>query len=192
MKPPVPGIPGNGSGGGGSSGFGNLDLGKIVSGLYDAYGQDKASREMLDWLKSRTDITDNLYKPGSAEYNALWDEMSRKDAAAGRNSQYGPRSVDLAARIAQIKAAENTKMTTGIGQWMNGSINQKNTSLDGLLAALGGQNSGNGITVDGLARLFTNGANSWGNSTYDPGTGSGGWSDTANNNFFYGNGSSGD
>jgi hypothetical protein len=132
-----------GAGSGGSGGLGG-GLGQILSGLVDADRQGKSSDKILEWLKSRTDITDNLYKPGTPEYNQLWNEMSRKDAAGGRNSQYGPRSVDLAAKIAQIKAAENTKMTTGIGQWMKGAYDQDASKYSGLLAGLGNASGGSG------------------------------------------------
>lgn len=155
---------GGGSGGTGGTGTGtgggnlaNTILG-LLAGNSDKNRQQNASDDMLNWLKQRTAITDNLYKPGSDEYNALWDQMSRKDAAAGRNSQYGPRSVDLAGKIAQIKASENTKMTTGIGQWMQGAYNQNANSLNGLLSALGGATGGTAGTtglINQIAQLFT-------------------------------------
>jgi hypothetical protein len=138
----------NGGGGGGVGG----NLGQIIAGAIDADRQGKSSDKILEWLKSRTDITDNLYKPGTPEYNQLWDEMSRKDAATGRNSQYGPRSVDLAAKIAQIKASENTKMTTGIGQWMKGAYDQDASKYSGLMAGLGGSG---GSIGGGLIDLIT-------------------------------------
>jgi hypothetical protein len=141
----IPGGSGSGSGTGiGGSGVTLGDLAKIagaVAGIAAANDATKSQKEaannMLEWLKQRMAMTDNLYAPGSPEYNALWDEMSRKDAAAGRNSQYGPRSVDLAARIAQIKSDANVRMTTGVGQWMNGAFNQNASADSGMWAALG-------------------------------------------------------
>jgi hypothetical protein len=141
-----------GAGGGGSGLGGNL--GQIIAGAIDADRQGKSSDKILEWLKSRTDITDNLYKPGTPEYNQLWDEMSRKDAAAGRNSQYGPRSVDLAAKIAQIKASENTKMTTGIGQWMKGAYDQDASKYSGLMAGLGGSGTSGGGLIDLITKYY--------------------------------------
>jgi hypothetical protein len=143
---------GDGGSGSGSSG-GLADILRLLGGASDYNRQNDSADKMLEWLKSRTAITDNLYQPGTPEYNRLWDEMSRKDAAAGRNSQYGPRSVDLAARISQIKSAENTKMTTGIGQWMNGAYDQKANSLGGLLAGLGSIGGGNGLVNAGGSLL---------------------------------------
>jgi hypothetical protein len=145
-------------GGGGGSGVGMSDLGKLISGGLDYKRQNDSADKMLDWLKSRTAITDNLYQPGTPEYNKLWDEMSRKDAAAGRNSQYGPRSVDLAARIAQIKSDANTRMTTGIGQWMNGAYDQKANSIAGLTGALGNMGGGgsSGSLLDLINSYYKN------------------------------------
>jgi hypothetical protein len=150
------------NGGGGSGGGLGGNLGQIIAGAIDADRQGKSSDKILEWLKSRTDITDNLYKPGTPEYNQLWDEMSRKDAAAGRNSQYGPRSVDLAAKIAQIKASENTKMTTGIGQWMKGAYDQDASKYSGLMAGLGGSG---GSIGGGLIDLITKYYNENGSSS---------------------------
>jgi recombinational DNA repair protein RecT len=97
---------------------------------------------MLDYLKTQQAKVDNLYSPGSSEYNTLWDTMSRKDAAAGRMSQYGPRSVDLGARIAQIKADNTVRMTTGIGSLYKNALDQEASAPAGLMAQ--------------LERLFTN------------------------------------
>jgi hypothetical protein len=135
---------GGGAGGGDSGGIGLDDIIKLIGGGLDYHNQDKSSDEMMTWLKERQSMNDNMYKPGSPEYNALWDEMSRKDAAAGRNSQYGPRSVDLAARIAQLKMDANTKMTTGIGNFMANSLNQKASAPAGLMSALQGITGGSG------------------------------------------------
>jgi hypothetical protein len=46
----------------------------------------------------------SYYAPGSAEANLLQQQMNRKDAAAGRNSQYGTRATDIAAKIATMQA----------------------------------------------------------------------------------------
>jgi hypothetical protein len=120
----------------------------IGGGLWDMNNQNQASGDMLNYLRGRQQMNDNMYAPGSNEYNALWDEMSRKDAAAGRNSQYGPRSVDLAARVAQLKMDANTKMTTGISHYMAQALNQRASSPAGLISAL--QNGGLGSILRGL------------------------------------------
>jgi hypothetical protein len=66
-----------------------------------------AKKKMADAQKgmynqNRADIM-NTYAPGSPEYNLLAQQMARKDAAAGRNSQYGTRANDLAGTIAKLR-----------------------------------------------------------------------------------------
>jgi hypothetical protein len=114
------------------------DLMKLLGGGIDLVGQRKASGDMLDYLKTQQAKVDNLYSPGSSEYNTLWDTMSRKDAAAGRMSQYGPRSVDLGARIAQIKADNTVRMTSGIGALYKNALDQEASAPAGLMAQLEG------------------------------------------------------
>lgn len=130
------------TGGEKGNGFGLDDILKLAGGITDKNAQEGASEQLLNYLKERQAINDNMYKPGSPEYNALWDEMSRKDAAAGRNSQYGPRSVDLAARVAGLKMDANTKMTTGIGNLYKAGLDQDAGSNAGLLSMLGDLSQG--------------------------------------------------
>jgi hypothetical protein len=142
--------------------LGNMSLSDIlglVGGGLDYKNQRDSSKEMLDYLKGQQAKIDGLYAPGSNEYNALWSELSRKDAAAGRNSQAGPRSVDLAARIAQIKADQTTRMTTGIGALYKNSLDQKASAPTGLMSALDKISRSSGYSVSDIAKWFTdNGA----------------------------------
>ena len=92
--------------------------------LYDMYAKQQMAKKQQDmYNQNRADIMGS-YAPGSAEYNSLMNEMSRKDAAAGRNSQYGARAVDIAGRI-------NAAKTQALG----GMMSSQN--------ALGNQASGN-------------------------------------------------
>jgi hypothetical protein len=122
---------GNGSGGIGLSGLATLG-----GGLMDYFKQNQAANSMLDYLKQRQSMNDNMYAPGSPEYNALWDKMSAADAAAGRNSQYGTRSVDLAAKIAQLKMNANTQLTSNIAKNMSTAYNQRASAPAGLSSSL--------------------------------------------------------
>jgi hypothetical protein len=178
--PPGGGLPTGGgpptpTGGGGSG----PDLSSILSLLGGAYGmnqQNQASSQMLDYLKQRQAINDNMYAAGSPEFNHLWDQMSRNDAAAGRNSQYGPRSVDLASKVAQLKMDANTKMTTGIGNLYANAINQGSNSylnmLPGLMSAFGGGSNGSsGGGLSSILNMIKNG----GSNTTMPTTPTGDW-----------------
>jgi hypothetical protein len=71
--------------------------------LYDMYAKQKMAKAQQDmYNQNRADIM-NTYTPGSPEYNLLAQQMARKDAAAGRNSQYGTRANDLAATTAKLR-----------------------------------------------------------------------------------------
>lgn len=71
--------------------------------LYDMYAKNKmAAAQRGMYNQNRADIM-NTYAPGSPEYNLLAQQMARKDAASGRNSQYGARANDLAATIAKLR-----------------------------------------------------------------------------------------
>lgn len=126
---------------------GMSDLGKAVGGLgtlaqiagavQGGNAQKQASNNMLDWLRSQQAKIDGLYQPGSPEYNLLMQQMSAKDAQAGRNSQYGIRSIDLAGKIAQIKAEQTARLTSGIAGNMSTAFNQNASSNAGLNATIG-------------------------------------------------------
>jgi hypothetical protein len=147
-----------------TSGLGNIlnTLGSIAGGLASSDAQRQSAHEMLDWLKSQQAKIDNLYQPGSPEYNLLMQQMAAKDAAAGRNSQYGERSVELAAKIAQIKAQYTAQLTQGIAGNMQQAFNQVGSSNAGLAAVLGNltktDSSGNsalGSTLGSIIQKFT-------------------------------------
>lgn len=145
-------------GGGGSSNGGNMDMGSIfnalgplVGGATSAARQGQASEKMINWLGNQQERIDKLYAPGSPEYNYMFDEMSRKDAAAGRNSQYGPRSVDMAARIAQIKAENNARLSASFARPYSEALNQDAGKYAGLFGALGNQ-GGLGNIINMLTR----------------------------------------
>ena len=71
--------------------------------LYDMYAKNKMAKAQEGiYNQNRADIM-NSYAPGSPEYNQLAQQIARKDAASGRNSQYGTRANDLAATIAKLR-----------------------------------------------------------------------------------------
>ena len=130
-----------------------LDIAGILAGLYGSVAQNNAARDQRAWLDKQMSDINKLYAPGSPEHELLKQEMERKDAAAGRNSQYGPRATDLAAKIAEIKARNIANLAGSTqGNVMN-SITADKTSLNSLLAALG--KSGPSVTnVSSLLDLF--------------------------------------
>jgi len=85
----------------------------VGGSLYDMYAKNKmADKQEAMYNQNRQDIL-NTYAPGSPEYNLLKQEMDRKDAAAGRNSQYGVRANDFAGKIATYRTNALANMQTG-------------------------------------------------------------------------------
>jgi hypothetical protein len=161
-SPTPTGTPNPGSGNSdGGGGIGMEEILALIGGITGAGGQNDAADELLAYLTGQQAKIDNLYAPGSPEYNYLLQSIERQDAASGRNSQYGPRSVDLAARIAQIKADNTSKMTQGIAPYMAFAMNQDNNQWAGVWDALGGIDWGNlaedldlGDIWDSISGLF--------------------------------------
>jgi hypothetical protein len=60
--------------------------------MYNANEQRKRYDDLLSRL-------DSLYAVDSPYATQMADELARRDSAAGRGSQYGPRSVELAAKL---------------------------------------------------------------------------------------------
>ena len=71
----------------------------IGSGLYDMYAKNQMANAAMDRYNDVNSQIASSYAPGSPEYQMLAQAIARKDAAAGRNSQYGTRATELAARI---------------------------------------------------------------------------------------------
>ena len=101
--------------------------------LYDMYAKNKMANAQTNmYNQNRADIM-NTYAPGSPEYNQLAQQMARKDAAAGRNSQYGTRANDLAATIAKLRMGalgnlQSTQNTLG-NQALSNQYGMFNTPL---------------------------------------------------------------
>lgn len=114
--------------------LGNMGPVGVAAGLMDMFSKKKQASDQMDRFNQTQNQITGLYAPGSPEYNALWDQMSRTDAAAGRNSQVGPRSVDLAAKIAQIKANMLGQTLGNQNAMFNTATDTSNTGLGSLFA----------------------------------------------------------
>lgn len=105
---------------------------QLGGGLYDMYAKTK----MADAQQAQMNKINSMYAPGSPEYNLMMQQIARKDAAAGRNSQYGPRAQNLAGIIAKQKADMLTSPT--YANLSNQQLGNKYGSLNSLFA-LGGK-----------------------------------------------------
>lgn len=128
------------------TGLSNVNLGQALSGFLGAQNTNQAGQSMIDFLKNQQTTMqqqgatahaglmdyingqqskiDGLYNPGTPEANAMQQAMEAKDAAAGRNSQYGVRSVDLAAKLAALKGGLDTQFASSSIPAVNNSFNQ--------------------------------------------------------------------
>lgn len=125
------GFPGSATTSGGSSG-----LSGYVKDLLSPKGLKStipALTQMYSGINQRNDAK-RLYgqiaglgKPGSAYELELRKQLERRDAAAGRRSQYGPREVELQAKLAGLLSQNGGTLAGLLGQ-MNGGTN---TALQG-------------------------------------------------------------
>lgn len=157
-----------------SGGLGNLlqnGLPSGVTGLLNGVGslvggnvdRIKAQQDS-DWWKSQLDTLQGMYKPGTPEATLMEQKMNAKDAAAGRNSQYGVRATDLAAQLATQRSGIMT--SAGYQNMANAYRNRSSQDLNGLFSAAGqggglGSTISNGISgINSIYNMFTGSGNS--------------------------------
>ena len=107
--------------GGGRVGLGDFAGG--LMGLYQAYDQRKKARQLAGQLGSN-------YGPNSPYAQRLRGNLQRKDAAAGRRSQYGQREVDFQAQMADVNARMAPTLSTLNQQVGNSNITMANSLLN--------------------------------------------------------------
>lgn len=108
---------------GGTINVGNLASG--LAGLYQGYDQRRKAKQMMKQMSGN-------FGNNSPYAKNLRNELSRKDAAAGRRSQYGPREVELQARLAEM----NARQAPGLAQ-LYGMQNQGGNAMFNNLLNLG-------------------------------------------------------
>jgi len=151
---------GSGGSGGGSGGStwdqflqglsggsgGSTDWGSILNSLGTGYAAYEAGKKADNAYTNQINSINGLYAPDSAYAKQMEQTLARKDAAAGRNSQYGTRAVELAANLTDSKSkAINSANYTNL---MAGKINAQNqfpASLVSLMQGKGGQQALSGL-----------------------------------------------
>ena len=123
---------GSALGGGGVSTLGNL------GSLFTNYNQYSQNKDLIDEIKG-------IYSPDGAYAKSLGEQLARKDAAAGRNSQYGPRLADLMGRLGDSQARALSGLSPMM-QSQQGGLNGMVGAGSRLFDSMGGMNS--------LAKLF--------------------------------------
>jgi hypothetical protein len=104
---------------------------KMLGGLNDLY-QNKQAATMY---QGNLNTINNMYMPGTPEYEYMKQQMERQDAAKGRRSQYGVRMTDLAAKTAQMRM--NALTSGGYQQSMMGANKSNSGAYAGIAAGLG-------------------------------------------------------
>lgn len=106
---------------------------RVGSSLYDMYAKNKMANAQQGYLNQMS----NMYAPGSPEARLMEQKIARKDAAAGRNSQYGVRAQNLAAML----AAERAKVmgSPGYSNVLNSQLANRYGGLNSMFAQLGRQ-----------------------------------------------------
>lgn len=99
--------------GGNSSNWGNA-LGGLGQ-LYSMYTRNRDSDRFTSTLA-------NMYGPNSPYAKQLAQSLARRDAAAGRRTQYGPREVELQAQLAKMQAGVAPNVMQGQQQGLNNML----------------------------------------------------------------------
>lgn len=120
--------------------LGNMGPVGVASGLMSMFSGNKNANAQQDRFNQVQNQINGTYAPGSPEYEALMQQLSRTDAQAGRNSQIGPRSVDLAAKIAQIKMNALSGTLQNQNTMFNSSLANRNNGLNGMFGVYGRAN----------------------------------------------------
>lgn len=145
----------------------NMGIGSMLpglAGLYAGYQGMRDSDKMLGGLQ-------NLYSQDSPYAQSMRQALARRDAASGRRSQYGPREVELQAKLAQMASsqipamaglqrqqmmARNAMLQQGINAYRmaGGWDGIKNAlGLSGLFSSIGGNPMS---SVSGIENMFPN------------------------------------
>lgn len=122
-------------GGGGVSTLGNL------GSLFTNYNQYSQNKDLIDQIKG-------VYSPDGAYAKTLGEQLGRRDAQAGRNSQYGPRLTELMAKLgdSQVRALSGLMGKDGPLSQQQGGLNGMVGAGSRLFDSMGGMNA--------LAKLF--------------------------------------
>lgn len=153
-----------------------------LGGLYAGYqgmqqagqlGQNAANTNQA--LQGQMSSLSNMYAPNSPYAQQLEQQLARKDAASGRLSQYGPRSVELQARLAGM-APQVANSMSGLAQAGGASNAQAQTAntnaqiakaqMMNKLLGLGQSTGFNQWAGQGLSNMFSSNSAPSGNN-YD-------------------------
>lgn len=114
--------------------LGKMSPVQLAGGLYSMYSKNAQANALQDQYNQMNARINGMYAPGSPEYNLMKQEMERKDAAAGRNSQYGTRATELAGKLAGLKTNALIQAQSGQNTLLTNAAKNRYSSLSGLFA----------------------------------------------------------
>jgi hypothetical protein len=125
--------------------------------LTDLAGLYSATKQQSD-IKDLESMFTGMYGQDSPYAQALRQQLDRRDAAAGRRSQYGPREVELQAKLAE-QMTRNASTITNLRMLAGGA---RNNTLNTVLSGIENQGGISNI-ISTLSDLFKN--TDWGSMT---------------------------
>jgi hypothetical protein len=132
----------------GENGATGMQWGDLATGLAGLYAGNREKNQYNDQINS----LQSIYSPGGQYAQALRNQLQRRDAAAGRRSQHGPREAQLMAALAQSQA--QTMSSPGMVNMMKQRGIAQNQGLGTVLSLL--QKSGLGQrAMTGLGDMFS-------------------------------------
>lgn len=126
---------------------GGMDAGQLMAGLGNLYLNNKAARGAEGNVQSLS----SMFGPKSAYAQQLRQQLERRDAAGGRRSQYGPREVELQAKLAQMAAQYGPNISQSNMNAQQVANQRRQQNLSSLYAM---------ARESGLMDQFSNGLNS--------------------------------
>lgn len=120
----------------------NLTSAQGLSGLFGMYN---ANQQNNAW-KDRLAEIDRLYATDSPYAKQMAETLARKDSAAGRNSQYGPRAENLAAHLTEARA-RTIRDEMQIQDRMNDNYDSRIKDLTGIFGSNGTNSIFSGLST---------------------------------------------
>lgn len=132
----------------------DFDLGGALTGLAGLYQGSQANgvnqtainnnAQGMQFAQQQAQQLADMYGPNSPYAQQLRQGLERKDAAAGRRSQYGPREVELQARLAEMQSRNAPNI-----------LNANKQFMDANQSGVGYGNAANKTNGQQLAGLFS-------------------------------------
>ena len=135
-----------------NSGNNGMNFGNIMTGLGGLYAASQANKTAQAAQAGQQDLS-AMFGPNSAYAQTMRQQLERQDAKAGRRSQYGPREVELQAKLAAMAA----QYGSSIGQQNIAAANAAQTARNqqlNMLLQLGQKSGAFDYAQRGLQNLF--------------------------------------